>query len=383
MATTLDDHVTGTLGYVDPAVVISDDERDGLWRAPTVPFGSTDRSDTVFEACRISGIDGAHDPPGFVDAGFEAVRLPEVPGLYEHLGEVRDAETLTQERVDRVRSLLTGSTLTLRDGSSLHVDHVADEGVIRRVAGPNRLAVDGDEDHTAARNVHIDQDVQGTPLRQIFGGGAVDAFGHDSPDSRNREASQHLVNLWLPLHQVTRPLALMDGRTLDRSRHQLRYRLPVESFLDRDEDQQTNDIWLLTHEPAHRWWFRPEMGIGDAYVFDTLSTAHGAFEVPGEAVAAERYERIGAVIEAIREDGRAQARELAGSLPDDTTDIATAPLRAAVEAMDAALAEVACAGCEDGDALGEPWIARAEAARDAVVRRSVELRAVVTRRHPG
>ncbi len=375
MGSPVPDQVTAPIGYASPATVVADEERPGLLRSPTIPRSTAyDDGGVVFADCTIRNLDAVDDPPGFAAAGFEAVRLPDDPDLLALLAEVREAGTVDDDRARRLRSDLTGTTLDLADGSRLRIDHVADEGVIVRQAGPDGVEVEGAA-HQGAVNVHIDQDVQGTPLRQIFPGGATEVFGHDSPDSHNHTSSQYLVNLWLPLHQVTRPLTLMDGRTLDRPRHQLRYGLPVTSFLDRDQDQAVNDIWLCLHHPDQMWWFRPEAGIGDAYVFDTLSTAHAAFVLPGEDVAADRYRRLGTAAAAVRDGDPTTARAVAAEPgPADTTSGA---LHEAVAAMDHLLAEAAV-----GTDLDGAWADRAEVARAGVVRMSLELRAVVTRIKP-
>lgn len=370
--------VTAPIGYAAAETVVADDERPGLLRSPTLDRSPAyDDGGVAFESCTIRNIDVADEAPGFVEAGFEAVRLPGQPGLLTLLGEIRDAGAAGDEQVERLRSLMMGAVIGLADGSRLRIDHVADEGVIVRQAGPDRTQVDGAEHHGAV-NVHIDQDVQGTPLRQLFEGGAAEVFGHDSPDSYNHRSTQHLVNLWLPLRQVTRPLTLMDGRSLDRRRHQLRYRLPVDGFLDREEEQSVNDIWLCLHDPAQEWWFRPEAALGDAYVFDTLSTAHASFVLPGEDLAADRYRRLGTVVDAVRAGDLRQAQELASVAPGALDHAAPAPLRAAVAAMDALLAEARATTGAEGD-LDDAWCTQAETARNGVVRQSLELRAVATR----
>jgi hypothetical protein len=366
--------VSAPIGFAPVESVVDDQERPGVLRSIR-RRPSDDHASVAFATCTIRNLDTADRAPGFAEAGFEAVRLPERSGLVPLLGEISDAGAASDDHVERLRALLTGSAIELADGSRLHIDHVADDGVIVRHAGPDGTQIDGAA-HQGAVNVHIDQDVLGTPLRQLFDGGAAEVFAHESPDSRNDTSSHHLVNLWLPLQQITRPLTLMDGRTLDRRRHQLRHHLVVDGFLDRDEDQAVNDIWACLHDPAQEWWFRPDAELGEAYVFDTLSTPHASFVSPGEDVAADRHRRLGAVIDAVGTGDHRRRRELAQAPPLDLHPDASEPLRVAVDAMDGLLAEVRAAA--EGD-LDDTWCARAQAARDAVVRRSLELRAVVTR----
>ena len=367
--------IEAEIGYAPAGSVVADEERPGLLRSPTrdraTPYVD---GGMAYETCTIRNLDAVEAPPGFVAAGFEAIRLPDRPELSALLTDIRDAGTVDDEQGTRLRALLTGAQVALADGSQLRIDHVADEGVIVRQAGPGGIEVDGAEHHGAV-NVHIDQDVHGTPLRKIFAGGAGDVFFHNSPDGHNHTSAQHLVNLWVPLRQITRPLALMDGRSLDRRRHQLRYHLPVDGFLDRDDDQAVNDIWQCLYDPGQEWWFRPVAEIGDAYVFDTLSTAHVSFVAPGEDAAADRYRRLGAVADVVRAGDPARANELASTPALDLDPSVGDAVRAAIATMEALLAEVRAT---DGR-VDPAWCTRAETARDAVVRKSLELRAVVTR----
>ena len=119
------------------------------------------------------------------------------------------------------------------------------------------------------------------PLTQLMDGRAPTLFRHDSPDGYNHDESTMLVNMWIPLQQITQPLVLADGRSIDRRKHQLRYGLATDSFLDRDDDLAVNDIWTFMYDPDQQWYFRSEMDFRSAYVFDTLSTPHGAAVLPG------------------------------------------------------------------------------------------------------
>ena len=65
----------------------------------------------------------------------------------------------------------------------------------------------------------------------------------------------------------------------------LRYGLPTDTFLERDENTRVNDIWTFLHDPAQRWYFNADLDARRAYVFDTLGVAHGATVLPGEAQA--------------------------------------------------------------------------------------------------
>jgi hypothetical protein len=233
--------------------------------------------------------------------------------------------------------------------------------------------------HGGAASVHADQDVYGTPLVQLMGGRAPDLFRHVSPDGENHEADLMLVNLWIPLQQVVAPLVLADGQTIDRRRHQLRYGLPTTSFLERDEDLAINDIWSFLHDDAQQWYFRSEMDHRTAWVFNTLSTPHGAGVLPGEDLAARCVRALQEAEMAVESGDAAALAEaltpLAGaSIPEGVP----APLRAAIERM-LYLCDTAArdpAGTM-GEGAGE-WLAATTVARGAVDRMSLELRLVVS-----
>ena len=196
-------------------------------------------------------------------------------------------------------------------------------------------------DHGVATSIHIDQDVYGTPLTQVMDGRAPSLFWHDSPDGQNHDAGLMLVNLWIPLHQVTQPLVLADGRSIDRRSHQLRYGLATTSFLERDDDMAVNDIWTLLHDPGQRWYFRSEMDHRSAYVFNTLSTPHGAGTLPGEDTAEQCYRSLEDAEAAVaRRDVDALSSAVAATVALVVPDEVPPALRQAISRM-VAVAEVA------------------------------------------
>ncbi len=322
--------------------------------------------------------------PSLRQHGFAHADLSPLRQLQAVFARVRAADRLEDTAVAEIRRRLVGRSLALSGGARLRPLFIAREGFFMRRAGPNGMRLtdavrQGMNDHEAAMAVHADQDVDGTPLRQMLHGLAPRLFHHDSPDRRNLRSRIFLVNLWIPLEQVTRPLALMDIRSLDRRAHQLRHGLPTDTFLRRRPDMRVNDIWTFLHDEAQRWYFTSELNAGTAYVFETLGTPHGALVLPGEDRAEARYRRITAAIAAVqRGDEPAAARALAADAEHDaTSEPVTAPLRQAIAAMDAVIAEgrtMCVALCRGEDPAG--WCARAARAADRVVRRSLELRAV-------
>lgn len=189
-----------------------------------------------------------------------------------------------------------------------------------------------------------------------------------------------LGRLWIPLRQITRPLALMDKGSLDRRAHQLRYGLPTDAFLDRDADRRVNDIWTFLHDARQRWYFRSDLPPGRAYVFETLGTPHGSFILSGEERAERRFRQLDAAGEAIRCGDEQGLRRALAPGEERGAAIATRSLRRAIEAMDELLEEARgdatslCRGVGSGS-----WLARTGRAMDAVVRKSIEMRVVAVR----
>lgn len=373
------------LGFLPPAHAVADPDHAGLLRAgprTAAPYGGESVEQHVCPA-----VDGSQDEtarPSLLDAGFDTVDLSPLDELQDVLAEVREARSISDADASTIRSSLGGATLSTSSGPDIEVLHLADEGLIMRTSGPNGLSLVGPRsvgmnDHAQATSVHADQDVYGTPLVQVMDGRAPELFRHDSPDGVNHDAGLMLTNLWIPLQQVVQPLVLGDGRSIDRRRHQLRYGLATGSFLERGDDMAINDIWTFLHDPGQRWFLRSEMDHRSAYVFNTLSTPHGAGTLPGEDVAERCYLALEEAEAGVAEGDRAAlARALSPAA--DAVAPADAPpaLREAIERM-AAVAEEARQHPDDvcGD-RAEDWLAASRSARCGVVRMSLEMRMVVS-----
>ena len=381
------DHTTTytvELGFLPPDAAIPDPEHPGLLRAgdrATAPYG---REGVEVHHCLATDL--LQSPSSDVDllgAGFDTVDLAPLTELQSVFSRVREAQTITDTDAAAIRAALDGAVLQCASGVTLTVLHIADEGMFMRTAGPNRMALvpdhsNGMNDHGPATSVHADQDVFGTPMRQLMEGRAPTLFRHDSPDGHNRDASLMMLNLWIPLEQVTRPLALMDASSLDRRAHQLRYGLVTDGILQRDSSRRINDIWVFRHHESQRWYFTSEIDANTAYVFSTLSTPHGSIVLPGEDRAEARYRQLTAAVDAVRRrDEPAALSCLQGAEVGPVGEPATAPLRRAIAAMEALLEEGRAhlpALCRGEGAEG--WCTRAEAAAERVVRKSLEMRAV-------
>lgn len=376
------------MGFTPASFAIPDPDHPGLLRAGPragAPYGKEGVEPQMCGATDLAADDSVQ--PDLAEWGFDTVDLSALDALQSTCAEVRAAGRVTDEQATRIRAALDGAVLPTSGGSSLRVQYLSDEGFIMRTAGPNGMSLVGPEsqgmnDHGGATSVHADQDVYGTPLTQLMEGRAPELFVHDSPDGHNHDAPMLLVNLWIPLQQITQPLVLADGRSVDRRRHQLRYGLATDSFLERDEDQLINDIWTFLHDDAQRWNFRSQMDHRNAYVFNTLSTPHGAGTLPGEDVAEWCYRSLDAAEAAVASgdvDGLVAAVTASGR-PEAPVAM-TPALRDAIDVMTAVLDDAAAdpAGvC--GDRSTE-WTATSQAARRAVVRMSLEMRMVVAVEH--
>lgn len=370
--------VEANLGFSRPEEVIDDQEGRGLKRAITRPIDHDFTRQFEYRRCQIRDLRAPGQPSaGFRAMGFETIDLVGRESLQPLLAEIKQAGEISPEQASQLRRHLRGSVFPLSRGKCLRMLHVAPEGLIMRKGGPNGLKVEPDIEtsemngHDVALAVHGDQDVRGTPLKQIMRGFAPWMFSHRTPDGSNRLSPLVLVNLWIPLQQITRPLALMDRRTLNARQHQLRYALPTDSFLDRSEDMRVNDIWAFLHDDAQQWYFHSSMGHEQAYIFDTLGEPHGSFIVPGEDIAEQYYLQLQQLRDQLAAGVKIERPASTTTvLPTDTT----APLRRAIESMAGLAASVPV------DNPGQPavdvWLARVAEAMDSVVRKSLEMRVV-------
>lgn len=372
------------LGFAPEEVAVPDPDHPGLRRAGPRASARYGSEHVTFHRCAaVDCADPSVVQPDLADFGFDTVDLSGLDALQRACAEVRRARRIDDEQAAAIRTALDGAELPTASGQVVRVRYISDEGFIMRTGGPNGMSLVGPRStgmngHGSATSVHADQDVYGTPLLQLMDGRAPELFVHHSPDGSNPDADLHLVNLWIPLQQITQPLVLADGRSIDRRRHQLRFGLPTGSFLERGEDMVINDIWTFLHDEGQAWCFRSEMDHRSGWVFNTLSTPHGAGTLPGEDVAERCYRALEAAeVAATAGDPDALTRALDGVGAPDLA-ASTPALRAAVQAMLAVIDRATgdpAAVCGPGAAA---WVAASQEARGAVVRMSLEMRMVVS-----
>ncbi len=370
------------LGFLPPSLAIADPKNPGLLRAGprnTTPYGDS-RIDQHW--CQAVDLAQSTTTVSLIDEGFDIVDLSPLTALQATLHQVHRQGSIHDNDAAAIRRALSDAVLETRSGASLHVRYIADEGLIMRTSGPNRLSTGqqrskGMNGHQAATSVHADQDVYGTPLAQIMDGNAPSLFRHDSPNGQNHDANLMLLNCWIPLQQITQPLVLADGRSIDRQRHQLRLGLPTGSFLDRNGDMAINDIWTFLYDPRQEWYFTSELASTHAYVFNTLSTPHGAGVLPGEV---EAQACVSAIEKA---ETYAASHDLDGfvaALNDAPSQSTVAPTTPALSEATSAMQAVIANARNQADAIvgtaADEWIRHAKASRQPLIRQSIELRFV-------
>jgi hypothetical protein len=372
------------LGFLPAALAIDDPERPGLRRAgprSRAPYGA-ERVELHFPRARDLAGEGTSNM-GLVTAGVDIVDLSGLGDVQSVCADVARRGRIDETQAASLRAGLDGAVLPAAGGGSFRVQYIAEEGLIMRTAGPNGRSMalprsEGMNGHGAATSVHIDQDVYGTPLAQIMDGRAPSLFVHDSPDGSCHEAPMFLVNIWIPLRQVVQPLVLADGRSLDRRSHQLRYGLATGEFLERDDDLAINDIWLLLFDEGQAWYLKSDMDHRSAWIFNTLSTAHGAGTLPGEDIAEACSLALEAAEAAVeQQDSVALLALLEPVRAFDVPADAPPMLQGAIATMLACIEDA----CVDPSGVCGPraaqWAAASNGARRSVVRMSLELRAVV------
>lgn len=374
--------VCSSMGFIKPKDVIADTERPGLLRAS--PEHLDGRVNDLFDFPKLTINDclaPSASPLNLESMGFDTIDLSLNEKAQSIFKQIHLDNRLSSSNAKALRRNLNLSGYRLSNGKTLRLLYIAPDGLIMRKAGPNGLKVEpnekltGTNGHDGAVTVHGDQDVYGTPLKQIMRGAAPYLFRHNTPDGSNKRSPFFLLNIWVPLQQITRPLSLMDRQTLDQKKHQLRYALPVTSFLEREQAQSANDIWTFLHSPEQQWHFHSEMNSNKAYVFDTLGMAHGAFCIPGEEVAEHYYLKLQSALKALSDKEMTIFQKTCKNHPIDLPSDITLPLKAAIKNMENLLGVGYQAG-ESISAIKSNWIARTELAMDAVIRKSIEMRVV-------
>lgn len=161
------------------------------------------------------------------------------------------------------------------------------EALVKRISGASRVVVfdhtlrSGDEGEREARlvrepvnSVHNDYTERSAPrrVRELL------------PDEAERLLAHRfaIIQVWRAIDQPvrSRPLAIADARTL----------APADLIAaERRYPNRIGEIYQVRYNPAHRWFYFPEMQRDEALVFKVYDsatdgrarfTAHGAFDDP-------------------------------------------------------------------------------------------------------
>jgi hypothetical protein len=375
------------MGFALPKDVVPDTERHGRLRAKTQSKDYSDVSEVVdFKNCHLHDLASKQYQIDLATMGFDSVDLSSNAELVTMLEKIKAQGVLENDDISRVRQAIRGSVFKLSNGKRIRMLYVAGEGVLLRTSGPNGLQIKHDEalpthsKQAAAMMVHGDQDVYGFPLKRIMKGAAPWLFKHSSPDGSNNISPINLVNFWVPLQQINTPLCLMDRTTLNNQDHQLRFEINVSDTLERTSEHGRNDIWAFLHDDKQAWYFNSEMNYKQAYVFDTLGIAHGAAILPGEKEAEQYFLRISDCQQAFKEGNKEVFRDACSKEKLSLPSKMTAPLAAAIGNMEAVLEQAESKQeaifLEPKGDFAQLWMQTADAARNAVIRKSIELRAV-------
>jgi len=137
------------------------------------------------------------------------------------------------------------------------------------------------------KSVHNDYTEDSAPKR------LRDIVGHEGAERRMRKRWA-IIQVWRPIRGVVMadPLGICDGRSIPRQGFVL---------LQRRYKDRTGEIYQISHNPAHEWFYFPRMNRNEALVFKVFDsdtsktsrfTAHSAFDDPTSPADAPARESI-------------------------------------------------------------------------------------------
>jgi hypothetical protein len=137
------------------------------------------------------------------------------------------------------------------------------------------------------KGVHNDYTERSAPvrLREIVG---------DAEAERRLKKRWAIVQVWRPIRGevMIDPLGICDGRSI-----------PQKGFIrvERRYQYRTGEVYHIAHDPAHEWFYFPQMERNEALVFKVFDsdagkpsrfTAHSAFDDPATPAGAPARESI-------------------------------------------------------------------------------------------
>src|SRR5262245_8603887 len=197
----------------------------------------------------------------------------------DHLTKVKDFTDETDR--NRVYAVEVAELIKKHSGAS-HV-HVFDHTI--------RVGDEQVQQKTGARppvkGVHNDYTEASAPqrLREIV--------GNDEAERRFKKRWA-IIQVWRPIRGTVMidPLGICDGRSI-----------PQKGFIrvERRYKYRTGEVYPIAHNPAHRWFYFPQMNRNEALVFKVFDsdtgkssrfTAHSAFDDPATPADAPPRESV-------------------------------------------------------------------------------------------
>ena len=252
--------------------------------------------------------------PGLAAHGFTVLNLSTNTKLQQIFANIRTTglfTTLSKQNV--LQEMLLSSFQSSDNKHTIRIINPVSEGLFLRQTGPNGIPitdVNGETSMGSAKNAHVDNNVDGTPLKQYIRGFAPWIFHHISPGKTNLWSPLYIMRIWIPLYQPVRPLVIMDQNTFNRSTEQIAFHLPTGDFmkttkqglskiLSTGEDLSLVDVWHIIHGKQQEWYFYSDMNHTQGYAFSTLDGAHTSCSLPGEEIASLLFEHINSIVDAI------------------------------------------------------------------------------------
>ncbi|WP_101756598.1 hypothetical protein [Oceanicoccus sp. KOV_DT_Chl] len=175
--------IEAQVAFAKPADVVDDLQRKGMLRATAHPIDADQQEAFELKPCRLRDWSAPSESKLNLETmGFDHIELPSNALLQNTLENVRLAGKISRVEASIIRKQLKGRSFKLSSGKRLRLLFIAAEGFIMRKAGPNGMKVDPDiamsemNGHDGALTVHADQDVRGTPLKQMMHGAAPGYF---------------------------------------------------------------------------------------------------------------------------------------------------------------------------------------------------------------
>jgi hypothetical protein len=179
--------------------------------------------------------------------------------LVEHRSAVRDFHD--EDEIRRV--YYSEAVRFLKDVTGAHRIHIFDHTLRRRIPGAEDRQDAGARQ--PARRVHVDHTARSGPQR-------VRDFFPDEAEELLRGRVQ-IINLWRPLHGPLRdaPLAVCEAGTIN-----------DEDLVPSDlvYPNRTGETYGVTYDPAHRWFYVPQMLPSEALLlkcFDSKTDGRARF----------------------------------------------------------------------------------------------------------